>query len=35
MEIRPRLKERAVVAERITDKTLSFVETFISGIFGQ
>ncbi len=31
---RPALKERANVAERITDKILRFVETFISGMAG-
>jgi len=31
---RPALKERANVAERVTDKILKFVETFISGITG-
>tara|TARA_R110002050_G_scaffold65695_1_gene142059 strand:+ start:4716 stop:7565 length:2850 start_codon:yes stop_codon:yes gene_type:complete len=31
MKVRPSLKERATVAERITNKILSFVETFISG----
>ena len=31
---RPTLKERATVAERVTDKILRFVETFISGITG-
>lgn len=32
MQERPRLKERKSVAERITDKIVGFVETFISGI---
>ncbi len=32
MNERPSLKERATVAERITNRILSFVETFISGI---
>jgi len=32
MHKKPSLKERKKVAERITDKILSFVETFISGI---
>ena len=31
---RPALKERASVAERVTDKILRFVETFISGMVG-
>jgi len=31
---RPTLKERGKIAERITQKILSFVETFISGISG-
>ena len=31
---RPVLKERANVAERVTDKILKFVETFINGITG-
>ena len=29
---RPSLKERKTVAERVTEKILSFVETFINGI---
>ena len=32
MNKRPKLKERATVAERITNKITEFVETFISGI---
>ena len=32
MNKRPSLKERKSVAERVTDKILSFVETFINGI---
>ncbi len=32
MNQRPRLKERKTVAEKVTDKTLGFVETFINGI---
>ena len=32
MNQRPSLKERKTVAERVTDKILGFVETFISGI---
>jgi type I restriction enzyme R subunit len=32
---RPSLKERGSTAQRITDKILSFVETFISGISGK
>jgi len=31
---RPSLKERGTIAERITGKILSFVETFINGIRG-
>ena len=31
---RPSLKERGSTAERITEKILSFVETFISGLVG-
>jgi len=31
---RPALKERGTIAERITDKILAFVETFINGIVG-
>lgn len=31
---RPSLTERATIAERVTDKILRFVETFISGITG-
>mgnify|MGYP000739776865 CR=1 FL=1 len=31
---RPALKERATIAERVTDKILRFVETFINGITG-
>lgn len=31
---RPALKERASVAERVTNKILGFVETFISGVVG-
>ena len=31
---RPALKERASVAERVTNKILGFVETFISGVTG-
>lgn len=34
MKKRPALKERATVAERVTDKILGFVETFINGIAG-
>ncbi|MBI9035909.1 MAG: type I restriction endonuclease subunit R [Bacteroidales bacterium] len=34
MNNRPNLKERKSVAERVTDKVLGFVETFISGIAG-
>lgn len=34
MKKRPALKERATVAERVTDKILGFVETFINGITG-
>jgi type I restriction enzyme R subunit len=32
MNTRPSLKERKTVAERVTDKILGFVETFINGI---
>lgn len=32
MKERPKLKERATVSERITNKIIQFVETFISGI---
>ena len=32
LQTRPSLKERKTVAERITDKILGFVETFINGI---
>lgn len=31
---RPALRERSAVAQRITDKTLGFVETFVSGFNG-
>ncbi len=31
---RPSLRERATIAERVTDKILTFVDTFISGIAG-
>ena len=34
VKIRPSLKERGTVAERITTKIISFVDTFISGIAG-
>ena len=34
MNKRPALKERSSVAERVTDKILGFVETFISGLTG-
>ncbi|MBO6532211.1 MAG: type I restriction endonuclease subunit R [Muricauda sp.] len=34
MNERPALKERATVAERVTQKIITFVETFISGIHG-
>jgi type I restriction enzyme R subunit len=34
MNKRPALKERATVAERVTQKIMTFVETFISGIHG-
>ena len=34
MKERPALKERSTVAERVTDKILRFVETFISGLAG-
>ena len=34
MNTRPSLKERKTKAERITNKILEFVETFISGISG-
>ena len=32
---KPALKERRSTAERITDKIVSFIETFISGIGGK
>ena len=32
MNKRPGLKERKTIAERVTEKILGFVETFISGI---
>ena len=32
MTKRPALKERKTVAERVTDKIIGFVETFINGI---
>ena len=35
MNKRPSLKERKTVAERVTEKILNFVETFISGISGK
>ncbi len=35
MHKRPSLKERKTIAERITDKILGFVETFIEGISGR
>ena len=35
MNKRPSLKERKTVAERVTEKILSFVETFINGISGE
>ncbi|MGB0524532.1 MAG: type I restriction endonuclease subunit R [Flammeovirgaceae bacterium] len=35
MNQRPSLKERGTVAERITNKVMGFVETFISGIVGE
>ena len=35
MKTRPRLNERGKSAERVTDKILNFVETFISGITGK
>ena len=31
---RPSLRERATIAERVTDKILTFVDTFVSGIAG-
>lgn len=31
---RPKLKERSTIAERLTNKILNFVETFISGVAG-
>ena len=34
MNERPALKERATVAERVTQKIMTFVETFINGIHG-
>jgi len=34
LNTRPALKERASIAERVTEKILGFVETFISGITG-
>ena len=34
MNKRPGLKERKTVAERVTEKILGFVETFINGIIG-
>ncbi|GAO27784.1 type I restriction-modification system, restriction subunit R [Geofilum rubicundum JCM 15548] len=34
MNTRPSLKERKTVAERVTDKIIGFVETFINGITG-
>lgn len=35
MQKRPSLKERATVAERITDRIVTFVETFIDGVTGR
>ena len=32
MDKRPSLKDRKTVAERVTDKIIGFVETFINGI---
>ncbi len=32
MNKRPRLKERKTVAERVTEKILGYIETFINGI---
>ena len=32
LNYRPALKERKIVAERVTDKTIGFVKTFINGI---
>jgi type I restriction enzyme R subunit len=32
MNKRPNLKERKTVAERVTEKVLGFVETFINGM---
>ncbi|TKB97520.1 type I restriction endonuclease subunit R [Pedobacter cryophilus] len=34
VKVRPALKERASIAERITGRIISFVDTFISGIAG-
>lgn len=34
MHERPKLKERATTAERITHKIFSFVETFVNGVSG-
>ncbi len=34
MHERPKLKERATTAERITNKIFSFVETFVNGVSG-
>lgn len=34
MKIKPGLKERGIIAERVTDKIYNFVNTFISGITG-
>lgn len=31
---RPKLKERSTIAERLTNKILNFIETFISGVAG-
>ncbi|GAB3534890.1 type I restriction endonuclease subunit R [Pontibacter brevis] len=35
LNTRPTLKERGTIAERVTDKILAFVETFINGITGR
>ena len=32
MKKRPGLRERRTVAERVTDKVLGYVETFINGV---
>lgn len=34
LHVRPTLKERAPIAQRLTEKILNFVETFINGISG-